>query len=220
MCWKTEYQAIVLEPEWWQIWSSSRAEVLCMCTVARLCAIFGRTWHFLMLMLFFVYFQILEVLRLVFQVSNFIFDSDILFLFSTLFFSSRIRDIMRNPTIFFLNCSRCLWDAASKSHVLPRTGDITGSRKNHTLFASHLFPRTPSEPAPCLFWENFLTLMDQNPSSLKTIQYQILKNVTDNNLGDLASAVFCDAMHHGTYSHCKSSRVSRTSQKTQLSLSM
>ncbi len=42
----------------------------------------------------------------------------------------------------------------------------------------------------------------------------------DNNLGDLISTFFCDAMHPGTHRHCKNGYVSRTSQKTQLSLSI
>ncbi len=48
-----------------------------------------------------------------------------------------------------------------------------------------------------------------------------LSDTTDNNLGDLASSVlFCDAMHPGTCKHCKNGYVSRTNQKTQLSLSI
>ncbi len=42
----------------------------------------------------------------------------------------------------------------------------------------------------------------------------------DNNLGDLASNVFCDAMHPGTCRHFKNGCVSRTTQKTPLSLSI
>ncbi len=43
---------------------------------------------------------------------------------------------------YFFQCSLCLWDAASKSLVLPRM-------KNYKMFTPRLSPLTPGEPAPC-----------------------------------------------------------------------
>ncbi len=65
---------------------------------------------------------------------------------------------MKSNNIFF-QCCLCLWDVASKSLALPGHSDIIGSRKNHKL----LTLRTPGEPAPCLFWEDFLALAGEKP---------------------------------------------------------
>ncbi len=107
---------------------------------------------------------------------------------------------MCNPTIFF---SLCLWDTASKSLVLPGTTDITGSRKNYKLFTSRLSLCTPGEMMPCLFWEDFMALVDQKPLIVESLAILNKRNVLMRQI--LPWRPSRDAMHPGTCRHCKNS---------------
>ncbi len=79
------------------------------------------------------------------------------------------------------------------------------SRRASAMLVLRGFPVSAWPKTPCYL-------------KLHNIKYKKCSNATDNNLGELASTVYCDGMHPGTCRHCKSGCVSRTTQKTQLSL--
>ncbi len=71
--------------------------------------------------------------------------------------------------------------------------------------------------------ENFLALVDQKPLIIKKYAKLNKREVAIwwiTTLETRQVLFFCDAMHPGTYGHCRNSSVSRTTQKTQLSLSV
>ncbi len=84
-------------------------------------------------------------------------------------------------------------------------------------------PRTPGKPAPCLLGEDFLAPVDQKPLVIENYTISNKRNVSMRQVTTLETRqelFFCDAMHPGTCRHCKNSRVSRTTHKTQFSLSI
>ncbi len=148
--------------------------------------------------------------------------------FSTLSLSLWIRDIMWNPSIFFSNVLCVSATQLQKLLFFLEPVMSLDPRKNYKLFTLH----TPAEPVPYLFQEDFVALVDQKPIVIKTYAMSNKKcyDAMDNNLGDLTSSGFfclfvfcslfvvkCFLVHEG---NCRNSCVSRTNQKTRLSLSI
>ncbi len=74
-------------------------------------------------------------------------------------------------------------------------------------------PHTPGQPAPCLFWEDFLALADQRLFAVENYAILNKRHFPTQRIITLETRqvmFFCDAMHPGTCRHCENGCLSRT----------
>ncbi len=92
-----------------------------------------------------------------------------------------------------------------------------------TVYPFLSFPLALQASQPCLFWEDLLALADQKPLIIENYAICNERNVHMQRITTLETQqvlLFCDEMHSGTCKHYKNGCVSRTTQITQLSLSI
>ncbi len=128
---------------------------------------------------------------------------------------------MRNPTIFniyFLNVLRVSW--VQLQNLLFFLEPVTSLVPRRTTNCSH-----SRRAAPCLFLEDFLALVDQKPlvidnNAISNKRNVLIQWITTLEIQQILFFCVCDAMHSGICRRCKNGCVSRTTQKTQPSLSV